>query len=745
VGTPAPTPFTPDHFQSKALELLKTSDVIVTAPTGTGKTWIAEQAILRILEAGKSAWYASPLKALSNSIFAHFQEMFDPENVGILTGDRKENFNAPVIVGTTEILRNQLYDAMHRGEDLRCDLVILDEAHYLGDIDRGVVWEEVLIYLPSHTKILMLSATIQNAQEIANWLTWHRNISCELVVETKRSVSLHPVFWFPSGEVCPLEKGGKLYKKIDLWLRKSKGKGSGGFKSLPPFGKIIGFLGELNLLPAIFFLKSRSDCNNALPLCGPSTHWATAEKKGTFREMLNEIFHEHPYLQDHPQLEFLTKYRVAAHHGGQLPRWKQLVEDLMKKNFLDAIFSTSTVAAGMNFPARTVVIVQSDRFNGTDFVDLTATDLTQMTGRAGRRGMDRIGFAVILPGPYQNVRFIQILFSSPPNPVESQIRVNFSMVLNLLPSYQKDDIQDLFKSSFATYQQLAKDKNKEKNLKKLDAIIDDYLSDAACSSRERVIKTRALYRNLQKKMDVTGKEISKREKALGEIQCHRCMFSRQCLSGKNNSIFNSTLRQASRLDEELRHNREFLWRDFLRHLEFLKKKRYVDQENRLTNEGVWASRLRVDQPLLLAHYICEGLLDDQTPALVAAMLAPFVNDRGKDIQISLHGFEDSMLKARFNRLMDSIKPLLKSLKSAGFPTPALSFWPMWTIYQWARGADWNELIGWLGLDEGDMAMLVFRTADHLRQVTDLKDVYPGLALCSYAAIDLIIREPILPD
>ena len=341
IGVPSQTRFHPDRFQVEALEALKSSDVIVTAPTGSGKTWIAEQVILTKVNEGKRAWYASPLKALSNSIFSLFHDIFGHQNVGILTGDRKENTDAPVIVGTTEILRNQLYDAMHRGEDLKCDLVVIDEAHYLGDMDRGVVWEEVLIYLPSEIKLLMLSATIENSLEIADWLTWHRRVPCKVVAEDKRSVPLYPLFLFPDGRICPLEKRGRLHGNIDLWLRKpKKDRGISSFRPLPPFDKVIGILRELKLLPVIFFLKSRSDCNTALTLCERPPCRKKIEEQEAFRSLVHGVLNRHPYIHDHPQFTFASEYRVAAHHGGQLPRWKQFVEDLMKGGHLDAIFST---------------------------------------------------------------------------------------------------------------------------------------------------------------------------------------------------------------------------------------------------------------------------------------------------------------------------------------------------------------------------------------------------------------------
>ncbi|MGA9995852.1 MAG: DEAD/DEAH box helicase, partial [Pyrinomonadaceae bacterium] len=178
IGSPPPAPFQPDPFQLEALAALEYEDVLVTAPTGSGKTWIAREEIRRLLEAGKRAWYTSPLKALTNSKYQEFAEEFGAERVGILTGDRKENGDAPLIIGTTEIYRNQLFDSLRRGENIRADLVVLDEAHYLADEDRGHVWEEAIILTPPRVRLLLLSATIGNAKEFAAWMEEVRGVRC---------------------------------------------------------------------------------------------------------------------------------------------------------------------------------------------------------------------------------------------------------------------------------------------------------------------------------------------------------------------------------------------------------------------------------------------------------------------------------------------------------------------------------------------------------------------------------------
>src|SRR5436190_4033679 len=205
IGTPKPAPFKPDTFQLEALAALESEDVLVTAPTGSGKTWIAREEIRRLLEMGKRAWYTTPLKALTNSKYAEFSEEFGGPNVGILTGDRKENSDAPLIVGTTEIFRNQLFDALRGGEEVRADLVVFDEAHYLADEDRGHVWEEAIILTPPRIRMLLLSATIGNADDFAKWIEEVRGVRCGVVTRPgARPVTLRAAFLTPDKRLLPL-------------------------------------------------------------------------------------------------------------------------------------------------------------------------------------------------------------------------------------------------------------------------------------------------------------------------------------------------------------------------------------------------------------------------------------------------------------------------------------------------------------------------------------------------------------
>lgn len=216
IGTPLPAPFRPDPFQLQALAALEHEDVLVTAPTGSGKTWIAREEIRRLLEAGKRAWYTSPLKALTNSKYQEFREEFGADAVGILTGDRKENGDAPLIVGTTEIYRNQLFDSLRSGTNIGADLVVLDEAHYLADEERGHVWEEAIILSPPRVRLLLLSATIGNADEFAAWISEVRGVRCGVVERPgARPVPLRAAFLYPDGQLIPLlSNTGTLHPEI---------------------------------------------------------------------------------------------------------------------------------------------------------------------------------------------------------------------------------------------------------------------------------------------------------------------------------------------------------------------------------------------------------------------------------------------------------------------------------------------------------------------------------------------------
>ena len=661
IGIPKARPFKPDRFQSEAVAVMADSDCLVTAPTGAGKTWIAVQAIRRIVQQGGRAWYASPLKALTNAKFNEFSEIFGSPQVGILTGDRKESPDAPIIVGTTEILRNQLYDAMHQGISLNTDLVVLDEAHFLGDEERGVVWEETMIYLPSRIPLLMLSATVGNAGAIADWLTAIRGRTCRVVAETHRPVPLYPMVLHPTGTLLPLTaKGGRGSKAIHPRVERLIGSRTQPEpprrRGLPPFGDILQVLNAYDLLPAIFFLKSRSDCDAALALCHGAVP-LTDEKTTQIADRIRTLTDSSPHLAHHRQRFHLERAGVGSHHSGHLPGWKLVVENLMTQGLLTAVFATSTVAAGVNFPARTVVFFNSDRFNGTEFMPLEATDLHQMTGRAGRRGMDKIGFALAVPGRYMDLRLVARLLASRPGKVVSRIRINFSMVLNLLLSHAPPQVEELLKRSFATWLLVAKS------------------------------------------------EESRQKSRMADLH-------------------------------------EILWEDFMRHLDFLKETGFVDATDRLTSDGIWASQLRVDQPLLVAECLRRGLLPDGDSAQMAGVFACFVNE--KEIDDRMEGrLVPNRLKKTVTQIHKKLSGFARHMKSRGFDVRQFYLRPAAMTHAWASGYPWETVVTEYGMAEGNLAMLMMRTADNLRHAANLVDVFPQAAATARDAMGLIMREPVV--
>ncbi|WP_084156452.1 DEAD/DEAH box helicase [Desulforegula conservatrix] len=665
IGTPEPSPFHPDPFQLEAVAAVIENDCLVTAPTGSGKTWIAETAIRRVFDNGGRSWYASPLKALSNSIYNHFCHVFGQDNVGILTGDRQENPDAPIIVGTTEILRNQLYDSMHKAVDIRSDLVVMDEAHYIGDEERGVVWEEVIIYLPIRVSLLLLSATIGNAGRIAEWIGAVRAKECVVVSSTERPVPLFPLFFHPCGTIEPLvAKNGKKTKggldiKVIKYLSADKPPLMAPPGRLPPMGDIIRVLRKFDLLPAIFFLKSRSDCDGSLELCDSIGLDTDPERKLTIKKRIDELTRSIPHLKKHKQMWHLEHLGVGSHHGGQLPGWKIVVETLMSEGLLDAVFATSTVAAGVNFPARTVVISNSDRFNGVEFIPLGANDYHQMSGRAGRRGMDKIGFVMALPGKFMDLFLTARLTRQGPGNILSQIRVNFSMTLNLLLSHKPEQIKELLQHSLATFE--------------------------------------ATY-SLKQKSD----------------------------AGKGRKIFENS----------------FLWDAFLRHLDFLVETGFVEPGGSLTSDGYWASQLRIDHPLLVAEGLRTGLFSYTDPALLAGAMALFVNDREFEEDSFLKDSEDPIYVA-LSDLRRGLRPFLKHLKKKGFVVSPLYVKPAIAIYRWAKEEPWEKVCNYTRLAEGDMARLVSRTADNLRHLRGLGEVFPHISESAEKAIEMLMRDPVV--
>ncbi|MCP4670909.1 MAG: ATP-dependent DNA helicase, partial [Desulfobacula sp.] len=428
---------------------------------------------------------------------------------------------------------------------------------------------------------------------------------------------------------------------------------------LPFFADILDILDRYNLLPAIFFLKSRKECDQAIKLCNSNLISKRACKKRDLKDKIHDLVSGNPHLEKHSQRQYLEQTGCASHHSGHLPAWKVVVETLMSQGFLHAMFATSTVAAGVNFPARSVVVLNSDRFNGVEFISLSPSEFQQMTGRAGRRGMDKIGFAIMLPGKFMDLKYVAALINSPALDVESQITINFSMVLNLLLSNTPDQIKMLLEKSFASHLIMSGKKRGRKAKKKFGAGL------------------------------------------------------------------------------------EFLWNDFLDHMDFLIKEKFVTNKGELTQDGLWASKLRIDSPLLVAQSIRKNLLPQKDPALLASIIGSFVNEKEfKDDVLYTKALPKS-LKQAFLNARQGLKPFAIEMLKKGFHAPNLFIQPSLLLYSWALDEPWENIVTTPEYGPGDFARLSLRTADNLRQISKLEEAFPTLAKTAKKAMALILKEPIV--
>ncbi|MBK1988256.1 RNA helicase [Sphaerospermopsis aphanizomenoides BCCUSP55] len=447
-------PFELDQFQLDAIASLNAGrSVVVCAPTGSGKTLIGEYAIYRALAQGKRVFYTTPLKALSNQKLRDFREKFGFDQVGLLTGDASINRDAPILVMTTEIFRNMLYGTPigQIGISLvDVEAVVLDECHYMNDRQRGTVWEESIIYCPREVQLVALSATVANSDQLTDWLNRVHGPT-DLIYSDFRPVPLEFHFCNPKG-LFPLlnESNTKINSRLIKRGKKGPGeKGKGNRPEAPSIVYTISQLEQRDMLPAIFFIFSRRGCDKAVAEVGDL--WlVNNEESQILRRQIDEFLARNPEAGRSGQIAPL--YRgIAAHHAGILPAWKVLVEELFQQGLIKVVFATETLAAGINMPARTTVISTLSKRTDNGHRLLKASEFLQMSGRAGRRGMDKQGYVVTLQTPFEGAKEAAYLATSPADPLVSQFTPSYGMVLNLLQTHTLEQAKELIERSFGQY------------------------------------------------------------------------------------------------------------------------------------------------------------------------------------------------------------------------------------------------------------------------------------------------------
>jgi ATP-dependent RNA helicase HelY len=526
--TAADRPFTLDRFQIEANTALDAGQsVLVAAPTGSGKTVVAEHAVARALAEGRKVFYTTPIKALSNQKFGDFVARYGPDRVGLLTGDNAVNGDAPIVVMTTEVLRNMIYAGSPALKHLA--YVVLDEVHYLQDPYRGPVWEEVIIHLPHDVRLVCLSATVSNSAELAGWITDLRGPTAT-IVEHERPVELINLYaaYDRSAQdlmVIPTVVDGgpnRFGEKMDAEVMgKPRRHREGGRPrkrwATPRRLEVVEFLDDQDLLPAIYFIFSRAACDDAArSMLDAGVRLTTPEEQRSIRRIVEErtagIGDRDRQVLGYDRWLAGLEMGVGAHHAGMVPPFKEAVESCFSEGLVKVVFATETLALGINMPARSVVIENLSKFTGERHEPLTPGAYTQLTGRAGRRGIDEVGHALVLWSPFVPFEQVADLALSRRFVLTSSFRPTYNMTANLVRHYDEDRAHHLLNQSFAQYQADRSVVKLEGRRAALHRTLGELLAAATCE-RGSVSE----YRDLQRADERNAKNESHRRDVYGAV------------------------------------------------------------------------------------------------------------------------------------------------------------------------------------------------------------------------------------
>jgi ATP-dependent RNA helicase HelY len=463
--------------------------VLVAAPTSAGKTMVGQFAAYLALANQSRCFYTTPIKALSNQKFNEFVDIFGTDQVGLLTGDNSINGDAPIVVMTTEVLRNMLYESQR--DLVNLSHVVMDEVHYLADRSRGAVWEEVIIHLPEHVKVVALSATVSNAEEFGDWLRTVRG-ETDIVVEETRPTPLHQSVMvgntlyelFNDAKHTRVNADLMRYQHNERTMPKHRGSRFHS-KYTPSRISVIEKLQDQDLLPSITFIFSRAACDDAVQQCLASglsltTHSEQLEIRAIIDERFSEVsIDELRALNFRSWSEGLER-GLASHHAGLLPVFKEVTEDLFQRGLIKAVFATETLALGINMPARSVVLEKLTKWNGSIHTPITPGEYTQLTGRAGRRGIDFEGHAVVVWHSDLDPQALAGLASARTYPLKSSFKPSYNMAVNLIGKFGTIRARELLESSFAQFQADRAVVSIATELRRSQEARQNYLESAAC-------------------------------------------------------------------------------------------------------------------------------------------------------------------------------------------------------------------------------------------------------------------------
>ena len=774
--------FALDPFQEQACNALaQGKGVLVAAPTGAGKTIVGEFAIHLAIEKNQKVFYTTPIKALSNQKFAELVARYGAGRVGLLTGDTNTNSEAQIVVMTTEVLRNMIY--ANSDSLIELGYVVMDEVHYLADRFRGAVWEEVILHLPKDVKLVSLSATVSNAEEFGAWLEEVRG-DTEIVVSEHRPVPLDQHVLF-GDELMELFAAGSKNQRVNAELvqkhssklriplgkytkgKKPKGELDRRFSRIPKISKpeVVEILEDNDLLPAIFFIFSRAGCDAAVRACHQyGIRLTTREEQTEIRYLVEEkiasIADED--LATLGYFEWLSGLErgVAAHHAGMLPAFKEVVEELFLRKLVRVVFATETLALGINMPARTVVLERLDKFNGESRVQITPGEYTQLTGRAGRRGIDTLGHSVIQWSGNLDPASVAGLASKRSYPLVSPFKPTANMAVNLIDAFGRKRAREVLETSFAQFQADRSVVGLAKGIREKQISLDGYAKSMEChlgdffqySSIRRELSDTEKLLSAGRVRGERGKDIrqtkgrSEMERKLAELKvrmkthpCHLC--SHREAHSRWAERWWQLHRETQAILDQIEGRTNLVASTFDKICDLLIELEYLDDSDadlQVTESGKMLARIYGERDLLVAEALRLKIWDRLDAPSLAAMAAALVYEPRRDDE----NFEPRAVKGNFQEsftktqiLWDELEALSKKYRLQR--SSRLEMDLSYPIYRWATGAKLDLVLESADLLPGDFIRWSKQIIDLLEQLAKASE--EAMSSKAKDAIDLVKR------
>ncbi len=730
-----------DDFQIESLHCVEDGrGLLVAAPTGAGKTVVGEFAAFLALEKGKKCFYTTPIKALSNQKFAEFVAKFGENNVGLLTGDTNINSEAPILVMTTEVLRNMLYAGSSTLTNLQS--VVMDEVHYLADKFRGAVWEEVLIHLMESVQVISLSATVSNAEEFGEWLGTVRG-GTDVIVSEIRPIPLYQHVLIGNRLIDLFKEPGKINPELLALERESMRKvkmprhrrerfeESENKLSRP---EVIETLDRQGLLPAITFIFSRAACDAAVKQCVFSglRLTNTEERKEileTAARLNANLAQEDLDILGYDEWLDALERGIAAHHAGLLPSFKETVEDLFKRGLVKAVFATETLALGINMPAKTVILEKLTKWNGEAHVPITPGEYTQLTGRAGRRGIDIEGNAIVQWSPTIDSAMVAGLASTRTYPLRSSFTPTYNMAINLIHRFGRERARGSLESSFAQFQADRAVVGLVRQIKKNEVAIGELMADVNChlgdfseyarmrsdiKEIERLLSKRDARRSIdQKQRRYLESEIEGLRKSLRSHPCHSCndRESHARIAERAERI----RRESDGLRGRVENRTHVIAKTFDRICDVLTHLNYIEGEKTL-EQGKILSKIYAESDLLLTEAIKRGVLNSlSAQELVAVASAVIFQSRTSE------NYAPKMPHNNVAQALVSLVSIWSELEEIeekfGVKTqrePDFGF--AFISYKWAQGNSLQSVLKGSDMSVGDFVRSTKQLIDLLTQI-----------------------------